>query len=760
MLVTAIQGLWNHTSFRLALGGLLAVITLLCVSGLPNLEFNDQYRKIFRSEKEDFLEYEKLTQEFGSDENHWFILVESTSGVLITPERLEILRDLDFDLRDLDFVDSVFSIFNVRETEAREGLFPVLIPWDVADEQSGSEVTKRLAEHPLAGGTIVSKDGTKAIWIVSQGDRDLLVSELDSSYEILLDLANRYNELGSVDVSITGLPAMRCEVIRQLDNETRIFYPLVALAGIVVTWALFRSLPAVLIVVVGPLVGISWTLGGMAWTGTPMNVINNVLSPLVMVIGFADGVHLLFHFRRIRESGQNRVQASWLALAEVGPACLMTSFTTAAAMLSLAFTETEMIRGFGILAAIATMLMFVVMVVIVPLLASTRLGDMIVRRGGKTNSRTLGAGIWELIGGFVVRHAKAISFASLFFLGICLFLASRLETNYYYGEYLSGDGKTEKAAETIDRDLAGTANLVVILEWSKLPDEGEVAVQVLPALKSVGEAVSKEPILGSPVSVFSILKSHSADGSIEERFSAIRSDESVSVNGLAKLISEDQRRYLVRVSLPELGSYETNQILERLRTSLTDVEGKFDGLKITVSGLSAMTAGISRVMIRDLTESLFIAGAFIFVLLGVFLRSAPLGLSTILPNLIPLAATVAYLELTGRPLQYSSVLIFTVCLGIAVDDTVHLLSSYRRKRSEGLTVENAVSSALAEVGPALLTTSIILISGLLVLLGSGVPTTRLFGELSCFAILCALLGDILVLPALIVVFRRRVEPEA
>lgn len=159
-------------------------------------------------------------------------------------------------------------------------------------------------------------------------------------------------------------------------------------------------------------------------------------------------------------------------------------------------------------------------------------------------------------------------------------------------------------------------------------------------------------------------------------------------------------------------------------------------------------------MIRDLARSLGAAALFIFLVIGIALRSASLGIISIVPNVFPLAGTGALLALAGAPLQFTSVLVFTVCLGIAVDDTIHFLVHFRREMKTGRDIQAAIRGSIASVGHVMIITTLILIAGLCVLLLSGMPTLRLFGLLSIVALGLALLADLFFLPALLLYFRK------
>ena len=151
----------------------------------------------------------------------------------------------------------------------------------------------------------------------------------------------------------------------------------------------------------------------------------------------------------------------------------------------------------------------------------------------------------------------------------------------------------------------------------------------------------------------------------------------------------------------------------------------------------------------SVARSLALAALVIVGVLTLVFRSAPIGLLSIIPNTLPLVVNAALLQLCGFSLQLTSVVTFSLCLGIAVDDTIHFLMRFRRERQAGWPVGQAILRTHASVGFVLIATSAILMSGFAVILLSAVPALRLFAGLTCSAMLVALVADLLILPALL-----------
>ena len=186
------------------------------------------------------------------------------------------------------------------------------------------------------------------------------------------------------------------------------------------------------------------------------------------------------------------------------------------------------------------------------------------------------------------------------------------------------------------------------------------------------------------------------------------------------------------------------------------IEQRYAGVNLSLTGTSVVAVGQLNGMILDLARSLGLAALVIFGVMTAALRSIRLGLLTVLPNVFPLALIGAFLVWIGRPLELTTVIVFSICLGVAVDDTIHFVMRYRRELAIDGDVNGALSRTFVAVGAALLTTTAVLVGGFSTVLLSAMPTNRLFSILSCVALVAALIGDLVFLPALLACFGGKV----
>ena len=207
--------------------------------------------------------------------------------------------------------------------------------------------------------------------------------------------------------------------------------------------------------------------------------------------------------------------------------------------------------------------------------------------------------------------------------------------------------------------------------------------------------------------------------------------------------------FQIYVRAQDLGTAAYAPVFDRTAETLKELEKKHMGLRLEMIGIPVTSARDVSLIVYDLVASLGTASLVILLVMVCFYRSWRIGIVTLIPNLLPLALTGTLLVMTGQNLAIVSVCALAVCIGIAVDDSIHFLTRFRQELEGGLEIEEAIKRTFFGVGGALIITTIVLISGFATVLISPLPTHRMFSMMACATIGGALVGDLLFLPALL-----------
>jgi predicted RND superfamily exporter protein len=598
--------------------------------------------------------------------------------------------------------------------------------------------------HPLVRGQLLSADAKATLVVGKLATENAPIAVVAPTVDRLRELAAQYSRDSGLDVRLTGLAPIRTEILQSVRKESTRFVLVGGSLSLIMAALMFRRPSAVFIVCFASLLGAAWTVGFMGLAGEKMNVITTVLPTLVLVIGFTDAVHLMIDIRRERAGGMPPLRAASDSLKHMGLAVLLCALTTAVGFGSLATARIEVIQRFGVICGVGAVLALVAVLTVVPLLASTRLGLNLSTRT-ETDLPERMARAFEPIIVWIVSHARFVSVAGT---AVTLALTASmflLKPSNTATEALSSSSDAFLAVQEIDRKFGGSGSALVVVDWpANLKYDSP---EVLGALEDVHRVSELHAEVQNPVSLVNLIRSVPGDGQTTvERARWLKWVPEATLHYYSR---PDLRRALVRLRLRDVGSDVHAQVFEQMRGQLAELTAKHPGIQFTLTGTTVIASRNLNQMIADLAASLGSAAAIIFVVMALGFRSLRLGLISIVPNLFPMAVTAAWLVFTGRPLQMTSVIVFSICLGIAVDDTIHFINRFQREMKFGGLVEGALMRTYQAVGSAMMMTSLVLLVGFGSLQISEMPTTRLFSGLSCLTIAAALVGDLLILPALL-----------
>ena len=214
-------------------------------------------------------------------------------------------------------------------------------------------------------------------------------------------------------------------------------------------------------------------------------------------------------------------------------------------------------------------------------------------------------------------------------------------------------------------------------------------------------------------------------------------------------MTEDGKKVRVQFKLRDVGAQATMRFLDILEGVVDEELGDDATVTVSYTGEAYTGSRGQAAVVSDLLGSLLIAVIVIFLLLAFFFRSIRLGLLSIPPNLIPLVATMAYMVWREIPLNVSTVIIFSISLGLAVNGTIHVLARFREEMHRGIGREAALVRAAKGTGRAIVISCVTLMAGFGVLLVSSFVPVRAFGELIAVTIGGCLVATLIVLPPLL-----------
>ena len=700
---------------------------------------------------------ERVESEFQIMRADCLLIVEADD--LFTPRTMDAVREMVRDVQALELVDSLTWLESVPVLNIFGLPDPLLPPEGSSAERLQIAREKALA-HPLVAGQLLSDDGN-ALQIPIRYDW-LFMTRDDSGGDEIARTARESlarslgDDADSVRVRITGhIPLWKAE--RDAFSSDHRKYQIIAYSMIVLlALLLFRGLVPVLIVAAAPALAVFWTFGLLEFFDHEVNDMTSVVMPvLVAMVSFTDAVHLMIHIRRQRADGLSPVDASASAIRHVGLPCFLTSLTTAIGFGSLLLASSEYIQEFGIDCAVGVGAGFVAVVTLVPLLSSTWLGrrlasrreDDLVARGVERFTPAID---------WIIRRARVVTAAGLVLTLALGTVAAELRPDEKW-EYAMPTGTA--AYQTMawcDEAFGGIEFAHVTISW---PEEQPPApARVLEVVREVKQLVEGEPLLKHPLGIGDLLETFPTDSDDPE---TLMSFATLLPPPLRDLLYDPERREAkVLMRCQDRGIRLYAPIFERIDAGLARLAAEHSEFTFDLAGSPVWRAENLYKVVVDLASSLGSALIIILLVIGVAYRSVRLGLIAIVPNVLPLIVTAAFLIWTGYALNIAAVCAFTVCLGIAVDDTIHFLSRFRHEMQTTGDLAASVRSSFLGVGAAMVTTTVVLVCGFATVLASQMPSHRIFAGMAVSTIGTALITDLVLLPAMLIAWYKPRKPPA
>ena len=493
----------------------------------------------------------------------------------------------------------------------------------------------------------------------------------------------------------------------------------------------------------------------MGWLEIPIDPLSVILPTLLFVVGFTDSVHMVHDIRASLAIGKGTREAACDAVRRIGPACVITALTTMAGFGSLLAARTQCIQRFGGMCALGTAITVLAIQMVVPLLAASSLGAGLPHSVPSKSQTNHKKSLAHRIYGRLLGRPRLIATASVAFTLFCFLTSLQLRSDLKWMESLPHDSEIAEVTRSCDQALGGALFAYIVMEWPKGSDlQSPGVLDAIRELHTIAESASD---LRGPSSVAKLLDS--LQWRDQTAIDQVKHLRRIPPEVLTQFIQPEIRKAMISIHVPDVGAAALSPQFAMIDGRLEGFVAKHPGYRAHLTGTVIVAARNVYRIIEDLGRSLSLASGVIFVMMVVLFRSLFLGLLSIIPNVFPQAITASLLVWMDEPLNITSVLTFSLCLGLSVDDTVHFLMRFIEERRLQGSLE-AVQRTFEAVGTTMIATSLVLIGGFAAMTVSNMPGVRWFAILSCITLVAALLGDLLMLPSLLLSFaswsRRRV----
>jgi predicted RND superfamily exporter protein len=563
------------------------------------------------------------------------------------------------------------------------------------------------------------------------------------------------------------MPYVRTKNAENIKTENSTFVILALIITSIIFFLFFRSYRATFISLFVVMVGVVWSVGilGLFIINTPpgdfeISVLTGLIPPLIIVIGIPNCIFLINKYQHEVNEHGNKAKSLQRVITKIGNATLMTNVTTASGFATFIITNSKLLKEFGIVASLSILAIFVLCILIIPIIYSF-LPIPEEKHLEHLNKR------WITSLGDWIENTVKKSKINIYIISIALLVFSIIGI---YQIRISGsiiDDMPQKADWFDDimfyeKEFNGIMPLEILIDTKR--KKGVTKLSTIKKMSKIEDVILEIPELSKPISMVSLVKySKQAYYNGNPKYYQVpTSQENSFILSYAKNSTSDSDVDLIKNYVDSTGQYtritafmkdmeieRMEAIEEKLNYEISKIMPS-DNFEVSITGKAYLFQKGTKYLVKNLILSLSLAIFLIAMLMAYMFRSVKMIFVSLIPNLLPLIVTAGLMGYLGVAIKPSTILIFSIAFGIAVDDTIHFLAKYRQELiANNWEINKSVYNALRETGVSMFYTSIVLFFGFSVFTVSDFGGTVALGALVSATLLFAMLANLLLLPSML-----------
>ena len=733
---------------------IMALVTLILGYYITQLRFNYNFESFFPIDDPDLATYQEFRTQFENDNDYLLLGIEN-SGSIFEPGFLQKVDSLTHELEKMPRVERLFSPTHLKKL-VKTPLGMVQVPY-FHPNQPHRLTTDSLALEKERGfiQSLISED-RRSVLIIIRHTPGMQTPEAEPFIQQINQLIEKYR----LDkVHIAGKIKAQGVYINKIKNELLVFFCASALLVMVILIFAYRSWWGVFMPIFIVILSVVWLLGLMGMFGKPLDVLLILLPTIMFVVGMSDVVHLLTKYIEELRGGQNKLVALKITVKEIGLATFLTSLTTALGFLTLLTASVQPIREFGVYTALGVFLAFIITYALLPTFLLMIDNPTVARRYGREKFwRSLLSWLFKLI----LLHPRKITGISFGVTFLAIYGIFQIEINSFLIEDIPRNDPLKIDFLYFDHQFNGSIPFEMVVQ----SPNGLYSYDALKEMDTIEHYLFSEMGVTGIFSPLSLIKSmnQTLNGGLPQYYRFPTEKEYRQINKYRKHIQRqgvetkvnNQKFDRGRISgkMIDIGSARSIQQRERLKQFLS-VQTNHQVLTSKITGTSVLIDNNNIYLTENMIKGLGIAFSVVALIAGILFRSVRMIFITLIPNVIPLIIVAGIMGFTGIDLNLSTSIIFTIAFGIAVDDTIHLISKFKIEINKNKSLLYALKRTYFSTGKAVIVTSIILSGGFLTLILSSFGGTFYTGLLVSLTLFFALVIDLTLLPALLILFFKR-----
>lgn len=765
--------MWKRTGlfilkYRLPLLLILAAITAFMAYEASKVQLSYDFARAIPIDNPKYKDYQEFRKKFGEDGNLMVIGIQTDK--LFEENLFNAYASLQRNLKKVNGVDDIISVptaitlIKDPETETLKAspIFPdTLLSQSMID--SGASVFLNLPFYQQ-----LLYNPTTHAWLMGVRINKELMASKDriGIVHTINDIADDFGKANNLTVYKSGLPHIRTELTVRVTKEMRFFILASLLLSAIILLAFFRSFSAMWLSLTVVMIGVVWSFATIYLFGFKISVLNALIPPLIVVIGIPNCIYFLNKYHTAFGETGDKKKSLVMMVDRMGVITLFCNLAAAIGFGVFAFTQSQILKEFGIVAGINIVLLFFISLVFIPAVLSY-LPVPKKRHTKYLYNQRLNRWL-DRLERWSLNHRKLIYAVTLGIVIISVAGIFNLKTQGFIVDDLPKSDKIYTDLRFFESNFKGVMPLEIVIDTKKKYGVSR-NLNNLEKIDSLSQFLATIPGIARPLSITEGLKfakqaffegdsnNYSMPSSYDlpalSQYLSMKGDSGSTKNSFSKLVAtfmdEDKQQARVSVSMADVGSKRLPFMLDSISERATQLF-PIDKYSVQLTGTSVTFLEGSKFIINGLKDSIFWAFILIALCMLYLFRSARILLCSLIPNVIPLLITAGVMGWAGVPLKPSTVLVFSVALGIAIDITIRFLVNYKQELPKyNNDIKQTVIATIHSTGISIIYTSMVLIAGFIIFCFSGFDGTKALGWLTSLTLVTATFTNLVLLPALL-----------
>lgn len=766
--------------FRIPLIIALVLLTAFMGYHASKVQMSYDFSRAIPTDHPKYKAYLEFKKTFGEDGN--LLTIGFTAENFFEVNQFNALTGFQERLKKINGVEDIISVngaVTLKKNDSTNKLDAIRIfPANIKSQQEIDSLKNIFYSLPFYRGLLYNPD-TKAYLlglrinsvILGSKARETTIGEIEKE-------AAAFADATKLDLHLSGLPLIRTNVALRIAKEMQWFLLGSVLLSALILFVFFRSFSTTLLSLAVVLIGVVYSLGTIQMLGFRITLLNALIPPLVVVIGIPNCIYFLNKYHTAFMKTGDKKKAIVEMIGKMGVVTLFCNISAALGFAVFALTKSIILKEFGIVAGINIMALFFISLILIPI-SLYYMAEPRKKHTRYLENKWLQA-LLTTIEQWVFSNKRTVYLATGIALIFSIIGISKLKTQSFIVDDLPKKDKIYTDLRFFESNFRGIMPLEILVDTKKKNGiAGSRALSVYDKVSSFSAYIASYPEMARPLSLAEGLKfarqgfydgdsnnysmPNAFDGAFMADYLKPSKENSQAKGSLEKLMSSfiDSNKQVTRISvnMADVGSMRMPILIDSLEAHVPDY---FDTSKVSVqlTGSSITFLEGSRFIIKGLKESIFWAFLFISLCMLYLFRSFRILICSLIPNLIPLVMTAGLMGWMGIAIKPSTVLVFSVALGIAIDITIRFLVNYKQELPHfNGKVHETVVQTIRETGISIVYTSLVLIAGFIIFVFSGFGSTQALGWLTSFTLLVATLTNLILLPVLLLLAaKKKVEP--